>query len=233
MTWHLPCTLDETGKFLTELIFSGEIATNGLRSFDVDTAKMTLGALRERQVLRGFKVLNDIQAAVPRNEVANIRASSSGLHKTMSLKFGRRRFPLLDDVTILQEKYDMCDTFIHNAVIDKKFDGERVIGVGKRLVPHPVDLAYAKLGAVLELCEEGTSQFQMLWQHFETTKLLSAAHKLYNIWRVRRHQEDAVFDRHKNVGNRMVFWRGTWIELIAAIIAKGLRLFPHAHGCVC
>jgi hypothetical protein len=60
MTCHLPCTLDETGKFLSELIFSGEITTNALRSFDIDTAKMTLGALTERQVLRGFKVLNDI-----------------------------------------------------------------------------------------------------------------------------------------------------------------------------
>jgi hypothetical protein len=72
------------------------------------------------------------------------------------------------------------DTFIHIAVISKIFDEERVIGVGKRLVPHPVDLAYAKLGAVLELCEAGTSQFQVLWQHFETN-LLSAAHKLYNM----------------------------------------------------
>jgi poly [ADP-ribose] polymerase 2/3/4 len=149
----------------------------------------------------------------------------------MPHKFGRRRLPLLDDLTIFQEMYDMCDTFIHIAVISKIFDEERVIGVGKRLVPHPVDLAYAKLGAVLELCEAGTSQFQVLWQHFETN-LLSAAHKLYIIWRVRRHQGDAIFDRHKHVGNRMVLWHGARIELIAAILAKGLRNIPHAHGCV-
>jgi hypothetical protein len=54
----------------------------------------------------------------------------------------------------------------------------------------------------------------------------------YITWRVQRHQGDAIFDRHKHVGNRMVLWHGARIEVIAAILAKGLRNIPHAHGCV-
>jgi Poly(ADP-ribose) polymerase catalytic domain len=135
----------------------------------------------------------------------------------------------LDDLTVLQEKYDMCDTLIHMAYINKKLDEEGAIGVGTGLVPHPVDLVYAKLEAVLELLEEGTSEFQVLSQYFETTKDALAAHKLQNIWRVRRYEEDAILDRHKQVGNRMLLWHGTRIEHVAAILAKGLRILPHAN----
>jgi hypothetical protein len=52
ITDHLPCTFsNEASKFLIELICRGETMINSLTSFDIDAAKMPLGALMERQVL--------------------------------------------------------------------------------------------------------------------------------------------------------------------------------------
>jgi hypothetical protein len=73
------------------------------------------------------------------------------------------------------------------ALINKNSEEGLGIVVGDWLGPHPADLMYAKLGAGLELLEEGTAEFQVLSQRFETAKDPLSAHKLQNIWRVRRH----------------------------------------------
>jgi hypothetical protein len=73
------------------------------------------------------------------------------------------------------------------ALINKKPEEVNGIVVGDWLGPHPAGLMYAKVGADLEILEEGTAEFQVLSQHFETTKDSLSAHKLQNIWRVRRH----------------------------------------------
>jgi poly [ADP-ribose] polymerase 2/3/4 len=227
---HLPCTLDEASKSLIELICTPEIMMYAMPSFDIDPAKIPLGALAECQVRRGIKVLDDIQAAISQNETATIRALSSRFYTAIPHAFGSWFPSPLDGLTILQEKYDMCDALIRMAFINKKLEEGDGIVVDDWLGPHPADLMYAKLGADLELLEEGTAEFQVLSQYFETTKDRLSAHKLQNIWRVRRHGEDASFDCHKHDRNRMLLWHGTRTELVAAILAKGLRIMPFASG---
>jgi poly [ADP-ribose] polymerase 2/3/4 len=227
---HLPCTLDEASKSLIELICTPEIMMYAMPSFDIDPANIPLGALAECQVGRGIKFLDDIKAAIPRNEAATIRALSSRFYTAIPHAFGSWRPPPLDGLTVLQEKYDMCDALIRMAFINKKLDEGDGIVVGDWLGPHPADLMYTKLGAGLELLEEGTAEFQVLSQYFETTKDPLGAHKLQNIWRVRRREEDASFDRHTHVGNRMLLWHGTRIDLVAAILAQGLRIMTHTDA---
>jgi hypothetical protein len=54
-----------------------------------------------------IKVLDDIQAAIPRNEAATIRAKLSRFYTAIPPAFSSWRPPPLDGLTILQEKYDM------------------------------------------------------------------------------------------------------------------------------
>jgi hypothetical protein len=68
------------------------------------TPTMPLGALMERQVLRRIKVLDSIEAANSRNEVANIWTLSYIFHTAIPQKFGRRRPSSLGDVTTLQKR---------------------------------------------------------------------------------------------------------------------------------
>jgi hypothetical protein len=75
--------------------------TNSLRNFEVVTAMMPLGALTERQVLRGIKVLDSIEDANSRNEVGNIWALLSMFYTAIPRKFCRRRPFTLDAVTTL------------------------------------------------------------------------------------------------------------------------------------
>ncbi|KAL3941295.1 MAG: hypothetical protein SGBAC_004318 [Bacillariaceae sp.] len=233
---YLPSKLDKTTKDLIQTLFSKEMRSEALSSFQIDLKRLPLGVPSQAQIQNGIDVLTQIEEKL--NDPSSVGDSfmdlSSQFYTTIPHSFGRSRPPVIGDKESLQSRYDMCnilmDMYSTSETVRKLEAEQKKATATKKVLPSPVDQHYESLRADLGLLDKMSQEFQVVNQYFEATKGSHTTAKMLNVWSVNRHQEDERFETHKNLGNRHLLWHGTNIAVAAPILTSGLRIMPHSGG---
>jgi poly [ADP-ribose] polymerase len=223
-----PCKLPaETQKFM-DLIFDEDMFKGAMASFDIDVKKMPLGQLSKHQVEKGFEVLEELEEAIEGKRAKKIEEVTSRFYTVIPHAFGRRVPPVIDTMELLTKKFEMLNVLgdIEIAVTLQKADASK----NAKLVPHPADENYAKLGADLDFVDGKSKEFDMIQTYLDNTARAGRKPKLMSLFRLDRKGEGKRFDEHADLDNRKLLWHGTNVAVVAAICKTGLRIMPHSGG---
>ncbi|XP_064632694.1 protein mono-ADP-ribosyltransferase PARP3-like [Lineus longissimus] len=228
-----PCSLDKETQRLLNLIFDNNMFKDAMKKLDLDVKKMPLGKLSKHQIAKGYECLEELEsvlkAAKPNR--AKLTELSSRFYTLVPHNFGRRRPPVIEEMDVVQSKYDMLavlgDIEIAQGIQKKKH--KTLSNTKSREVLHPLDINYGLLGCDLELMDKESNEYKMLETYCEATQGYRKV-SVDQIWAVNRHPEVKRFAVHDKIVNRKLLWHGTNVAVVAAILEGGLRIMPHSGG---
>jgi poly [ADP-ribose] polymerase 2/3/4 len=231
---YMDSVLDPTTKELVEVLFSKEMRSEALTSFNLDLKRLPLGVPSKAQIQHGISILREIEDKLkgPDAVSESFEELSSRFYTAIPHSFGRSVPPLIDTSTSLQGRYDMCnillDMFETTETVNR-IEAENKLAAKAR-APNPIDQYYQSMKAELSLVKSGSTEDTTIRQYFEETKSSHSSAQLLNIWSVARQAEPERFAVFDNLDNRHLLWHGTNIAVVAPIVTSGLRIMPNAGG---
>ncbi|KAJ3383700.1 Poly [ADP-ribose] polymerase 3 [Lobulomyces angularis] len=221
----LPCTLDNSTQDVVEMIFSSDMFKDAMAKMDLDVNKLPLGALSQSQVQAGYDALaaieTELRAANPSTN--QLERLSSYYFTVIPHSFGRQRPPILNTIEKVQERFDFMAVLSDIEKAQKMKEVKEEVVETKELCKHPTNVLYEGLDADLTLVDKKSEEFKLINKYARNQKIKSA-------WKISRHNEDARYNEHDNLGNRKLLWHGTNVAVVAAILKSGLRIMPHSGG---
>ena len=227
------CALPAATKGLVELIFDQDMFRSAMSEFEIDAARLPLGALSAAQLNTGYAALVEVRDAVarsaPRDELARL---SNAFYSAIPHAFGRSVPPPLASAEAVSKKFDMLNVLSDITAAQAMADAASGGGAGGGQRLHPTDLNYQQLHATLTPLDASASEHAMVQTYFEDGRPqgVYGFRQLAGVFRVDRHGEAARFAAHRALGNRRLLWHGTSVAVVAAILKSGLRIMPHSGG---
>jgi poly [ADP-ribose] polymerase 2/3/4 len=231
---YMDSVLDPKTKELVEVLFSEEMRSEALTSFNLDLKRLPLGVPSKAQIDHGISILREIEDKLNGTSVGSesFQDLSSRFYTAIPHSFGRTVPPTIDTATSLQGRYDMCNILLDmydTTETVRRIEAENRVAA-KALAPNPVDQYYQSLNADLTLVKGGSKEDKTIRKYFEETKSSYSPSQLLNIWSVHRQGEPERFAAFDKIGNRHLLWHGTNIAVVAPIVTTGLRIMPHSGG---
>jgi poly [ADP-ribose] polymerase len=223
---HKKSELPKELQSFIKLIFDKDMFSAAMADLEIDTKKMPLGQLSDKQVKKGFTVLEDLEDALDKKRPNRTKLAelSSRFYTVIPHSFGRRVPPVIGTQEMLQSKMDMLNVLS---------DIETALGMdasdkstSKR---SPLDQNYDTLKSDLELVDKRSSEWDIIQNYLSATRGRSK-HEIVEAFRVNRHSEGARYKKHDKLENRRLLWHGTNVAVVAAILKGGLRIMPHSGG---
>jgi poly [ADP-ribose] polymerase len=215
-----------------EIIFDLDMFKTAMTDIKVDLTRMPLGAITVAQLDKGYAVLKEIEALLAKGslnsrERDHIVDLSGNFYQVIPHSYPRSvRPPPINDIDLLTEKINMINTLKDIEI------AQSVLGaVGSSTVTeNPIDAKYNQLDADIELVDPSSPDHALIKTAMDRTLGSYSRVKLYDIWRVRRHPEDATFPAFETMPNHHLLWHGTNVAVVAAILKTGLRIMPAVNG---
>jgi poly [ADP-ribose] polymerase 2/3/4 len=234
---YMASKLDSKTKELVEVLFSKEMRSEALTSFNLDLRRLPLGVPSKPQIEHGISILRRIEDklnGVPAadGETLSYEELSSRFYTAIPHSFGRTRPPQISTKESLQSRYDMCNMLLDmydTTETVKRIEAETK-ATTKKMAPNPIDQYYTSLKADLTLVDKASPEDKIIRQYFEATKGSHSSSRLLDVWSVNRQGESERFAAYDAIGNRRLLWHGTNIAVVAPIITTGLRIMPHSGG---
>lgn len=220
----------EVQKFM-DLIFDHDMFKGAMASFDIDVKKMPLGQLSQKQVEKGFDVLEELEKAIKAKKSKDIMDITSKFYTVIPHSFGRRVPPVIDSMELLQKKMDMLNVLTDIEIaVSMENDKSKKGDDDSDLAPNPADENYKSLDADLENVPKGSKEWEFIQKYIDATASSYNKPKLVDAFRMNRHGEAKRFKAHDDVDHRKLLWHGTNVAVVAAICKTGLRIMPHSGG---
>jgi len=223
--------LDTRTQEFIEFIFSNDMFREQMKDLNVDVEKMPLGALSKAQVQSAYEVLEDIEKEINGRKRRNVLSDlSSRYYTVLPHAFGRQRPPVIDNHDMLQKEYDLVNVIgdieeaqqMKREVENEDDEAEEA--------KNPIDADFETLNMdYWNVVDPKSDLFKMLKKYAENSKGHCNA-KLLNIFEVARGGEGERFQKFDNLKERYLFWHGTNVAVVAAILKSGLRIMPHSGG---
>eukprot|EP00700_Malawimonas_jakobiformis_P001485 EC721570.1.p1 GENE.EC721570.1~~EC721570.1.p1 ORF type:complete len:164 (+),score=36.67 EC721570.1:64-492(+) len=77
--------------------------------FELDTDRMPLGKISKAQILKGYGILKEIEAALQSSQKSKLLELSNRFYTAIPHKFGMRVPPVINTQAMLQAKMDMLE----------------------------------------------------------------------------------------------------------------------------
>ncbi|KAJ3046281.1 Poly [ADP-ribose] polymerase 3 [Rhizophlyctis rosea] len=231
----LPCSLDPPTASLMGLIFDDNTFKQQMKDFNIDTERMPLGKLSRSTIENGRKVLVEIQRVVNGETKGDLSHLSSQFYTYIPHAYGRGTVPpILRDADAVQKKIDLCNVLADIEIaqsLKKAEEAEKPAssGTSTPTIPHPLDLHYHSLKCKLNHISKTSSLYSTINTYLEQTRSHTGL-TLVDCWEADREGEDTRFAAHDDIKERKLLWHGTNVAVVAAILATGLRIMPHAGG---
>ncbi len=126
----------EVQKFM-DLIFDHDMFKGAMASFDIDVKKMPLGQLSQKQVEKGFDVLEELEKAIKAKKSKDIMDITSKFYTVIPHSFGRRVPPVIDTLELLQKKMDMLNVLTDIEIAVSMENDKKKGDDDAELAPHP------------------------------------------------------------------------------------------------
>lgn len=216
------CSLDDDVAYLIHIISDVNIFNNVLVQFEIDTKKMPLGKISEKQIETARNILTKLSLNLDDDEV--VFNLSSKYYQYIPYACGRRTPPLIKNQDMICKLIEMLDELKNIAVA-----GSVVTNIGKSDV-HQLDNIYSSL-------EVGISKMpttNKMWEIINTY-IMSTIGKTHNF----KIELKQIYELDKNnskfandIDNHMLLWHGSRISNFCSILKRGLILNPENLGVV-
>ncbi|VDN06111.1 unnamed protein product [Thelazia callipaeda] len=221
--------LPETIKQIVMMVFNVDTMNNILESLEIDTTKMPLGKLSDRQIKCAYKVLTELQRLI---EIGNARFedyldATNRFFTLIPHNFGISKPPLLDSqkllIRSLQDKTKLLDDLLQLEITYSILNTDNKADIKR----DPVDVHYEKLHADLEIMDKASEEYKRILQYAVNTH--APTHDQYkleiiDIIRVKCRSELEKFKI--DISNHYLLWHGSRITNYAGILSQGLRIAP-------
>ncbi|XP_060519943.1 poly [ADP-ribose] polymerase [Cylas formicarius] len=219
---HTESKLPKAVQDLIKLIFDVNQMKKLMLEFELDTEKMPLGKLSQRQINSAFGVLSDLQKMVEKgaSDQSFIEATNR-FYTFIPHSFGADEVPILKDAEVIKQKLEMLDSLreLEIAYNLMKSSGSE----------HTVDSYYQQLKAEINVLHKEHEHFQIIEEYIKNTH--AATHGSYeleveDIFTIAREGEEKRYKPFRKLPNRKLLWHGSRTQNFAGIISQGLRIAP-------
>jgi poly [ADP-ribose] polymerase len=216
---------------LMGLIFNRGYFDQTMANFDYDANKMPLGKLSKRTLKKGYEALKELAAAINDiNSGTSLETLSNQYFSLIPHDFGRRRPPVLREMSIVQKEIDLLENLTDMRLAN---DIMKSAKAGTDSSINLIDRQYEALG-MQEMTPLGTEsqEFVQLRDYLKN----SAGHthnleyKVHDIFRIERSGETERFLKSKYAkipnSDRRLLWHGSRCTNFGGILSQGLRIAP-------
>ena len=227
------CTLDERVQDFLSLVSDVKTMKNTMVSLDIDTKKLPLGKLSQKQIDKGYEILNKIKLALkqkPQTQAIKDEMSdlSSQYYTVVPYVCGRVAPPVIDTDKMIDKYTDTLDE-LSNITVAAKIVKDTNSKKAKTDV-HPLDGVYNQLNTTIKPLDKQSDEWNVIKDYvFNTHASTHSSYtvELMDIFEIQRDGERALFDKEcKSIDNRTLLWHGTRLTNYCSILQKGLLLRP-------
>ena len=221
-----PSQLDPAVQKLISLIFDHKVMQGAMADLDIDVNKAPLGQLSAKEVKLGAEVLEELEEAIHDSKQSKLEPLSSRFYTVIPHSFGRKRPPVIGDMTMLQVKKDMLNILLD---IQDALDLHKQAQDITTTVANPLDQQYSTLKTELNPLASKSDDYKMIEAYIAAT-CGGRKPKIMDVFEMDRAPEAKRFAAHDTIDHRKLLWHGTNVAVIAPICKSGLRIMPHAGG---
>jgi poly [ADP-ribose] polymerase 2/3/4 len=222
--------LPEPVQRLMGLIFNQRYFDQTMADFDYDANKMPLGKLSKKTLKKGYEALKELAATINGvNSGTALETLSNQYFSLIPHDFGRRRPPVLREMSIIQKEIDLLESLTDMRLANDIMKSAKA-NINSSV--NPIDRQYEALG-MQEMTPLGieSEEFLQLRDYLKN----SAGHthnleyKVHDIFRVERSGETERFLKSKYAkiknSDRRLLWHGSrGVPILEESLAKVFAL---------
>ena len=218
--------LDKRVQSFMNLIGNLDMLQTTLKSLDIDTKKMPLGAIKLEQLEKAEQILAEIEKELSSPPTSEIFLNLSSQYYTyVPQVVGRSSKPKLINNTDIIKNYlekieDLKNLKIAYTTIESSANINSDI--------HPADDLYSKVRTEIKAVDENSDVWKVIQEYIQNTQ--GATHhshgELVDIYEIMREDERERQKELDAVGNVHLLWHGTRLSNYISILKLGLVLRP-------
>ena len=209
------CTLGPELQTFLGLIFSKDMFKAQMETtFKLDTRKLPLGKLSQKQLDKGMQALIAIESRVRITKAQQHCGFVQSFYTIIPHASNRgQRLPVFTSKDDIQEKKDMLTAL---ADIESALKMQSAANVES--VEHPTDIAYRAMGCKLQVLDKTSDEFKKILLYTENTKKIgkvkgwccgtNVKREILQVFRVDRNGSAERYNEHDALGNRKLLWHG-------------------------
>ncbi|KAM3962867.1 poly-(ADP-ribose) polymerase [Aphomia sociella] len=208
-------------------IFDINAMKKTLLEFELDTEKMPLGKLTQKQIKTGYKVLSELLQYIEKGKVSQNKVidATNRFFTLIPHDLGVNNPPLLDNTDIIKSKCEMLDNMMEIEIAYSLLSEDKS---AKKDV-SAIEGCYSKLKTQIAPIDVNSEEYNMINEYLKNTH--AATHSSYQLqihqaYKVVREGEDKRYKPFKKLHNRRLLWHGSRVTNFAGILSQGLRIAP-------
>jgi poly [ADP-ribose] polymerase len=211
---------------LIRLIFDMKMMEKVMAEMEYDVKKNPLGKLKKDQIMRGYKVLSEIEAEMNgKNRISVLSDLSSNFYTLIPHSFPRSHVPpVIRTQEMLKKKVAMCEALgnieIAASIISAEDDSD---------TPE-LDQNYERLNTDITVVDPSSDEFTNIQKYVNNSHPYNAP-KIATIYKLDRKGEAERFKDKSVIGNRRLLWHGSRLTNFVGIVSQGLRIAPPEAPC--
>lgn len=226
---NISSKLDKPLQDLIKLIFDVDNMNKTMLQFELDTEKMPLGKLSQRQLLSAYTVLSKLSELVTEGASSSeFIGPTNEFYSIIPHSFGIEKPPLIDTDEVIKKKIEMIDSLMEIEVAYSLLNSERDDNM------NSIDQNYQNLNTDLDILDKSSEEFKLIQEY--VTNSHADTHKWYDleieeVFKVTRKNESKRYEPFKHFHNRKLLWHGSRLTNWVGILSNGLRIAPPEAPC--
>ncbi|AYV77165.1 MAG: polyADP-ribose polymerase [Barrevirus sp.] len=223
-----PSKLDKKVQELITMLSDTNMMNDALVSLDIDTKKMPLGKLKESQLKKAEKILDDITKILEDKKVKIdpdlLTQLSSEYYTFLPISCGRKKPPVIDSSELI-DKYKQVIDELRNMVVAVQIKNNVKSG------DNPLDSMYADIKTEIKPLDKGSKMYEEILKYVANTQGSTHGVKLevLDIFEIEQEgKKKAYEDYSKGLDNKMLLYHGSAMSNWLSIMKHGLLINPNA-----
>ena len=167
-----------------------------------DTKKMPLGELSKETVLKGYKILQEIEDVLQKKSKKSLEDLSGQFYTNIPHNFGFKKMSafVINTAEKLQEKLDLIQNLIdiqvaHDILKGKKPSSNTSKDTSKKVsIPNPIDTNFEQLKVQMTTLKKGSSEYDTIEKYVQNGKGYYSNLKIVDCFKLMREGEDKIFN---------------------------------------
>lgn len=223
-----PSKLDAKVQELLSMLSDTNMMNDALVSLDIDTKKMPLGKLKDTQLKKAEKVLDDILKMLQDTKVKAdpelLTDLSSEYYTYLPIACGRKKPPVIDSSEMIDKYKDVIDE-LRKMVVAVNIKNNVKAG------ENPLDGIYDGIKTEIKVLDKGSKMYEEICKYVANTQ--GATHhtklRILDIYEVNQEGKREEFEKAcKGIDNRALLIHGSGMANWLSILRHSLLINPQA-----
>ena len=223
-----PSKLDQKVQELMAMLSDTNMMQDALVSLDIDTKKMPLGKLKDTQIKKAEKILDDIQKLLQdkknKPDLDTLTELSSEYYTYLPMACGRKIPPVIDNDKLIDKYKEIVDE-LRNMVVAVQIKNNVKAG------ENPLDSIYDGIKTEIKPLDKTSQIYEEIVKYVKNTQGSTHNVKLsvVDIYEVEQDGKKKTFEEYcKGIDNRTLLFHGSGMANFLSILKNDLLLNPQA-----